>query len=112
MHRALPLHPSLEQLKKQAKDLRKGHQSASAEAAERIKESLPRLSDATVEEILQGHFSLQEAADRGADSRPLFARGLAAAGRRHRTGAVARFAGDASYPRNPAAAADAVHDGH
>ena len=61
MHRALPLHPSLEQLKKQAKDLRKGHQSASAEAAERIKESLPRLSDATVEEILQGHFSLQEA---------------------------------------------------
>ena len=33
MNRALPPHPSFEQLKKQAKDLRKEHQSASAAAA-------------------------------------------------------------------------------
>ncbi|MEE3259649.1 MAG: FliG C-terminal domain-containing protein, partial [Candidatus Latescibacterota bacterium] len=61
MNRALPPHPSLEQLKKQAKDLRKGHQSALAEAAERIKACLPRLAEASAEDILQGDFSLQEA---------------------------------------------------
>ena len=61
MTRALPPRPSLEQLKKQAKDLRKEYQSASPEAAARIKTHLPRLSNATDEEILQGDFSLQEA---------------------------------------------------
>ncbi len=61
MTRTLPPNPSLEQFKKQAKDLRKGHQSVSTEAAERIKVYLPRLSAASVDEILQGDFSLQEA---------------------------------------------------
>ena len=61
MTRTLPPNPSLEQLKKQAKDLRKGHQSASTEAAERIKVYLPRLAEISPDEILQGDFSLQEA---------------------------------------------------
>ncbi len=61
MTRTLPSNPSLEQFKTQAKGLRKGHQSASTEAAERIKVYLPRLSSASVDEILQGDFSLQEA---------------------------------------------------
>ena len=61
MTRTLPPRPSLEQLKKQAKDLRKGHQSAATEAAERIEIHLPRLSGASPDEILQGDFSLQEA---------------------------------------------------
>ena len=61
MTRTLPPNPSLEQFEKQAKDLRKGHQSVSTEAAERIKVYLPRLSAASVDEIFQGDFSLQEA---------------------------------------------------
>ena len=61
MNRALPPHPSLEQLKNQAKDLRKRHQSASTEAAERIQVYLPRLTAAFVDKISQGDFSLQEA---------------------------------------------------
>ena len=61
MTRTLPPNPSLEQFEKQAKDLRKGHQSVSTEAAERIKVYLPRLSAASVDEILQKDFSLQEA---------------------------------------------------
>ena len=61
MSRVLPPNPSLEQLKKQAKDLRKAHQSASPQAAQSIKAHLPRLAKATEEEILEGEFSLQEA---------------------------------------------------
>ena len=61
MTRTLPPNPSLEQFEKQAKDLRKGHQPVSTEAAERIKVYLPRLSAASVDEILQGDFSLQVA---------------------------------------------------
>ena len=61
MIRTLPPRPSLEQLKKQAKDLRKGHQSASTEAAERIKANLPKFSAASADEILHGECSLQEA---------------------------------------------------
>jgi len=61
MSKQLPPQPSLEQLKKQAKDLRKAHQSADPEAAKRIQEHLPRLSGASEEEILGGEFSLQEA---------------------------------------------------
>ena len=56
-----PPRPSLEQLKKQAKDLRKGHQSASTEAAERIKANLPKFSAASADEILHGECSMQEA---------------------------------------------------
>ena len=61
MIRILPPNPSLEQLKNQAKDLRKRHQSASTEAAERIHVYLPALSAASVDKILQGDFSLQVA---------------------------------------------------
>ena len=61
MTRVLPPNPSLEQLKKQAKDLRREHESASPQAAERIAAHLPRLSSKTEGEILQGEFSLQEA---------------------------------------------------
>ena len=61
MSKTLPPRPNLEQLKKQAKDLRKAHQSANAETAARIKAHLPRLAKASEEEILQGDFSLQEA---------------------------------------------------
>ena len=61
MHRTLPNRPSLEQLKKQAKDLRKAHRSSSPEVVERIQSHLPRLSTATPEEIIAGNFSLQEA---------------------------------------------------
>ena len=61
MSKQLPPRPNLEQLKKQAKDLRKAHQSADPEAAKRIEEHLPRLSSASEAEILQGDFSLQEA---------------------------------------------------
>mgnify|MGYP001276385394 CR=1 FL=1 len=61
MIRTLPPNPSLEQLKKQVKDLRKRRQSASTEAAERIQVYPPRLSAASVDKILQGDFSLQEA---------------------------------------------------
>ncbi len=49
MIRTLPPRPSLEQLKKQAKDLRKRHQSASTEAAERIKANLPKFSAASAD---------------------------------------------------------------
>jgi len=61
MSKTLPPRPNFEQLKKQAKDLRKAHQSADAETAARIEAHLPRLAKASEEEILQGDFSLQEA---------------------------------------------------
>ena len=61
MNKQLPLRPSLEQLKKQAKDLRKAHQSADPEAAPRIAEHLPRLADSSEKEILAAELSLQEA---------------------------------------------------
>ena len=61
MIRTLPPNPSLEQLKKQVKDLRKRRQSASTEAAERIQVYLPRLTAAFVDKISQGDFSLHEA---------------------------------------------------
>jgi hypothetical protein len=61
MSAQLPPHPSLENLKKQAKGLHKAHRSGDSEAADRIKPHLPRLTDASTEEILQSDFSLQEA---------------------------------------------------
>lgn len=61
MSKQLPARPSLEQLKKQAKDLRQAHQHGDPEAARRIREYLPRLSKAAEEEILKADFSLQEA---------------------------------------------------
>ena len=61
MSKSLPPSPSLEQLKKQAKDLRKAHRSADPEAAERIAVNLPRLAGASAGEIFATEFSLQEA---------------------------------------------------
>ena len=61
MSRRLPPKPSLEQLKKQAKDLLKAHKSADSGAATRIRACLPRLSEASEEDILAGDLSLQEA---------------------------------------------------
>jgi flagellar motor component MotA len=60
MSRQLPPHPSIEQLKKQAKDLRKAHQSANAEVMAQIKEHLPRFSDASDEELRSAEISLQD----------------------------------------------------
>ena len=61
MSRQLPLNPSIEQLKKQAKDLRKAHASADPEAAKSVQAYLPRLADTSEEEVLAAEFSLQEA---------------------------------------------------
>ena len=60
MSRQLPPHPSIEQLKKQAKDLRKEHQSADAEVMAQIKEHLPRFADASDEEVRTAEISLQD----------------------------------------------------
>ena len=60
MSKQLPPKPNLEQLKKQAKDLRKAHQAGDAEAIARIREHLPRLSGASDEEIRQADVSLTE----------------------------------------------------
>ena len=61
MARSPPPNPSLEHLKKQAKDLRKAHQSGDVSAGERVREFLPRAGESWVEEILQTDLSLQEA---------------------------------------------------
>jgi len=60
MSMQLPPHPSLEQLKKQAKDLRKARQSGDAEATKRLRAHLPRLSDASEEEARAAEVSLQD----------------------------------------------------
>lgn len=57
----LPPHPSLEQLKKRAKDLRKACQAGDAAALNRIRKNLPRLARATDAEIAAGAVVLQEA---------------------------------------------------
>ena len=61
MSAQLPPRPNLENLKKQAKSLHKAHRSGDSAAAECIKTHLPRLADASPEEILQSDFTLQEA---------------------------------------------------
>ena len=61
MSKQLPPQPNLRHLKTQAKELVKGHRSASSEAAQRIRAFLPRLSNSSEEEILDADFSLQEA---------------------------------------------------
>ena len=58
---ALSPTPNLEQLKKQAKDLRKAHKASDPKAASRIREHLPRLTDHSEQEILRVPFTLQEA---------------------------------------------------
>ena len=48
MPKKLPFHPNLENLKKQAKQLAKGHKDCQVEAFARIKTHYPKLSDASV----------------------------------------------------------------
>ena len=61
MSKQLPLRPDIDQLKKQAKELLKAHQTASPSAVEAIKEYFPRLSDSSEAEILRAEFTLQNA---------------------------------------------------
>lgn len=56
-----PSRPSLEQFRKQAKDLRKAHRLADLQAAERIRTHLPKLSQTPVADIPAAGFGLQEA---------------------------------------------------
>ena len=57
----LPLNPSLEHLKSQAKQLLKAHKDGSLDAFQRIRSFFPKLSDATDTEIQRAVFSLQHA---------------------------------------------------
>lgn len=59
--RPLPAHPSLRQLKIQAKELLHAHQSGSAEACARLRETSAELSDATDDVIQAAKFSLLDA---------------------------------------------------
>ena len=61
MSKQLPPRPHLDQLKKQAKELLKGHQAARPAAVAAIKEHFPRLSDASEAEILRAEITLQNA---------------------------------------------------
>jgi ankyrin repeat protein len=61
MSKPLPSRPNLEQLKNQAKDLRKSHQSGDPEAITRIRQNHPRWSRASDPEIRDAEFSLSHA---------------------------------------------------
>lgn len=61
MNRQLPSKASLENLKNQAKQLLRLQQSRSPEAAQRIKDALPDLREASDEKIFAGDFGLQQA---------------------------------------------------
>jgi ankyrin repeat protein len=61
MPKSLPTRPNLEQLKNQAKDLRKSHKSGDATATKRIRESHPRWSSASEPEIVNTKISLSDA---------------------------------------------------
>jgi flagellar motor switch protein FliG len=54
-----PPHPNLQQLKNQAKDLRKAVQVADAEAIQRLKDHLPRFSEIPESEIRSAEVSLK-----------------------------------------------------
>jgi ankyrin repeat protein len=61
MTRQLPLRPSLEQLKKQAKAILKGHRAAESETIARIRLSSPRWQRMTDDEIAATPFTLADA---------------------------------------------------
>ena len=61
MSKQLPAHPNLEQLKKQAKAVLKGHHAATPEFLQRIREQHPRWRDAADETIAKAHFTLGDA---------------------------------------------------
>ena len=54
-----PPHPNLQQLKNQAKNLRKAVQVADAEAIQRLKDHLPRFSEIPESEIRSAEVSLK-----------------------------------------------------
>jgi len=57
----LPPRPHIEHLKKQAKQLLQGHASGDPAALERIRETLPALRDAPVEQVARAEFALHDA---------------------------------------------------
>ena len=61
MPKQLPPKPDLEQLKKQAKDLRKAHRESRSEAIQRINDHHPRHSGRSASAISRSEFSLQDA---------------------------------------------------
>ncbi|MCI0744855.1 MAG: ankyrin repeat domain-containing protein [Verrucomicrobia subdivision 3 bacterium] len=61
MRRELPSQPNLDQLRIQAKELRKAHHLANPEALQRIRESHPRLTQATDEQLRAAPFRLSDA---------------------------------------------------
>jgi len=82
----LPARPSLEQYKKQAKDLVKAFKSGKAEAFERIKASHERLGRLSASELRQAAFALADAQfviarEHGFESWPRFAKHVTALSR-------------------------------
>ena len=61
MPTSLSPYPNLEQLKKQAKDLRKAHAAGSPEAAKRLKVYVGRFSDLGAENVLSADLALRDA---------------------------------------------------
>jgi ankyrin repeat protein len=61
MQRKLPPRPNLEQLKKQAKMLLKGHRAANPQTLKRIQENHPRWRQASEATIQSAHFALSDA---------------------------------------------------
>jgi hypothetical protein len=61
MSRALPARPHLDQLRTQAKELRKAHQARDPEAVRRLREHLPRLANAPDETVFAAPLTLAEA---------------------------------------------------
>ena len=81
MPQELPPNPHIEQLKKQAKDLRQAHRQDTADALGRIRAHLPRLGNASDAEVQAAAVSLQEcqhvvAVEYGFKDWPLLARAV------------------------------------
>ncbi|MGA2181038.1 MAG: hypothetical protein ABSH15_15835, partial [Verrucomicrobiota bacterium] len=61
MSKSLPVRPSLEQLKKQVKDLLKSHQSGEPDGLRRIQQNHPDWSQRPIEELRAASFKLADA---------------------------------------------------
>ena len=61
MSNQLPAQPSLEQLKKQARDLQKSHQNGAADTGARLKEFLPRFAALSASEVVAAKLTLRDA---------------------------------------------------
>lgn len=61
MSKSFPVRPSLEQLKKQAKELLKSHKSGDPDGLRRIQEKHPDWGNCSAEELRAGRFSLGDA---------------------------------------------------